>query len=448
MVYTTHWPKTLGKKLQIDLKLDRMLEMMRRLGNPHLRLPPVIHIAGTNGKGSTTAYLRYILQEAGYKVHTYSSPHLVHFNERISLGGKLISDDYLFEIMERTRLAAEAGGPIISTENNVGLTLFEATTAASFIAFAENPADFLILEVGMGGRLDATNIIENTILSIITPVTLDHELFLGDNVTDIAHEKAGIIKKNIPCVTVKQNDEALKVLEYHAKIHNAPLYRYGYEYCSHPHPEGFVFYQIDQQGQEINHQIYPLPGLIGPHQIENATGVIAGLQILNSRYNYDIYYEDICEGLKKTYWPARLEPITQGKINKMLPKNWEIFLDGAHNIGGAEVLAKFMETRPDKPIYMVFGTTRGKQLPGYLNAVKPFVKFVCGVCVTFETNAYRGMVVSEAAKALDIPTQAFDYIEDAIKFIPTIEKGPAIVLICGSLYLAADIYHLNNETPL
>lgn len=445
MIFVPHWPKTFGKKIQIDLKLDRMLEVLDRLGNPHLKIPPVIHVAGTNGKGSTVSYIRNILQKAGYKVHAYISPHLIHFNERIILNGVNISDEYLFEIMERTRVAAESK-PILS-DGNMGLTLFEATTAASFIAFSEIQADFLILEVGMGGRLDATNVIQNTILSVITPVDIDHSEFLGGTITEIAHEKAGIMKLGVPCVIGKQEKEGLDVLEYHAKLLKSPVYRFGKEFGYEGVNNGneFIFYHI-KDGRRVNEQVYPRPKLIGPHQIDNVSGAIAAIEVLNSNGHSEVYYEDICDGIVDTYWPARIEPIKKGKIVDMLPnENWEIFLDGAHNPHGAKALARWAETRRDKPLYIIFGTTRGKDVTKYLEVLKHYVKFVCGICVNHETNAQRGTFISEAAEKLGMPTKPFDFLPNAIKYITEIEKEDSIILICGSLYLAGDVMKINEN---
>ncbi len=445
MISVPHWPKTFGKKIQIDLKLDRMLEILDRLGNPHLKIPPVIHVAGTNGKGSTVSYIRNILQKAGYKIHAYTSPHLIHFNERMVLNGEQISDRYLFEIMERTRVAAESN-PICS-DGNTGLTLFEATTAASFIAFSEVPADFLIMEVGMGGRLDATNVIENTILSIITPVDIDHAEFLGDTIEKIAHEKAGIMRSGVPCVISKQEKEGLDVLEYHAKLLKTPVMRFGKEFaCEFEQNDNYFSFFNLRNGEKIHSQIYSKPSLIGPHQIENVSAAIAAIEILNSRGHCEVYYEDICDGIKETYWPARIESIRRGKIFDMLPNsNWELFLDGAHNPHGAGALARWAETRQDKPLYIIFGTTKGKDVTQYLKVLKPHVKFVCGICVNHETNAQRGNVISEAAESLGMATKAFDFLPNAIKYIAEIEKNDAIVLICGSLYLAGDVMRVNEN---
>lgn len=447
MISVPHWPKTFGKKIQIDLKLDRILEVLGRLGNPHLKIPKVIHVSGTNGKGSTVSYISSILRKAGYRVHTYTSPHLIEFNERIVLNGIQISDKYLNQIVERTRCAAESK-PILS-DGNMGLTLFEATTTAAFLAFSENPADFLVLEVGMGGRLDATNVVQNTILSVITPVDIDHAEFLGNTITEIAHEKAGIMRHKIPCVIGKQSDEGMKVLEYHASLLESPLYRYNKDYCSEEIVScvnDFNYFHINCQTKEkFDNLVYPKPSLIGPHQIENVSIAIAAIELLNKYEHCEVYYEDICEGITNTYWPARLERMKSGKIVNMVPKDWEIYLDGAHNPHGATALLRFAETRKDKSIYFIFGTTRSKDVKGYLEVIKPVAKFVCGICVSHETNAQRGTEISAVAEKLDIPTKPFDYLPNAIKYITTMEKEPSIIIICGSLYLAGDVMKINKN---
>lgn len=446
MISTPHWPKALGKKFPIDLKLDRILEVMERLDNPHLKIPKTIHVAGTNGKGSTTSYISNILRKAGYKVHSYISPHLIEFNERIILNGEAISDHYLFNIFEKVRLACEKG-PIISGLNS-GLTLFEATTAAAFIAFSKIHADFLVLEVGMGGRLDATNIINQPILSVITSISLDHQEFLGNTEVEIAHEKAGIIKPNVPCVIAKQEDQAIiKVLEYHAILNQSPLYRYNQEYSSKDNDNNFFEYQnLNNEKKIINSTQYPYPSLRGKHQIENASTAIAAIEILNSRKHCEVFYEDICEGLVNTKWPARIEKITKGKIKQMIPDSWEIYLDGAHNAGGANTLARWIKSMPPKTIYLIFGTTRGKNILEYLNELKDLVKFIACVCVYNETNAYLGSEILPHAKKLQIDCIDFTHVPEAIQYI--VSKYPqeqnAIILICGSLYLAGDVLKINQ----
>lgn len=449
MIFTPHWPKTLGKKFPIEIKLDRILEALKRLDNPHLKIPPVIHVSGTNGKGSTVSYITNILMNSGYRVHKYTSPHLINFNERIVLNGVEISDQYLFDIMERTRRAVESGPPIISGRN-LGLTLFEATTVASFLAFSEVPADFLVMEVGMGGRLDATNVIENSILSIITPVALDHQEFLGETEEMIAHEKAGIIKKNIPVIVGPQREDVLKVIEFHASLNRSPIYRYGHEFSSKFYKNENFFEYINLNSNEITK--YPLPSLKGPHQTQNSSIAIAASEILSTRYDAQIFYENIEYALKETFWPARIQKIEKGRIKDLAPKNWEIYLDGAHNASGAETLARWIEDYAKKrSVYMIFGTTRGKDLTPYLLQLKEFIKFTCTVCVFHETNAYRGSEILSMAEKIQMNAKSFSYVPDALNFIKenfydgqNEKEEDSIILICGSLYLAGDVLKINQ----
>jgi len=448
MVFVPHWPKRIGKKFPREIKFDRVLEVCARLDNPHLKIPKVIHIAGTNGKGSITSYITNILVRAGFRVHKYTSPHLINFNERIVLNNTEISDEYLFDILERTRRAFEIA-PIKSGANE-GLTLFEATTIAAFIAFSEVYADFLVIEVGMGGRMDPTNIIENKILSIIAPIGLDHQDFLGDTEEMIAHEKCGIIKKSIPIISAKQKDEVMRVIEYHAKINNSPIYRYDYEFSSEfiSGASYFDYLNLDSFGKVKNRTSYSLPKLPGIHQTENASVAIAACEILNSRYMLNLYYEDIDHAIYNTFWPARMQKILSGKIKDLLPSSWDLYLDGAHNAHGAESIARWIkEYSNSRNVYVVFGTTRGKDLRPYLLELKDYIKYICCICVSSETNAYRGSEILDMARSVEIQdADSFEYLNDALFFLNEkfIHSNNSIVIICGSLYLAADVLKINN----
>lgn len=458
MIFIPHWPKTFGKKnsikLDLEMKFQRILKVLELLKNPHLKIPPVIHVGGTNGKGSVVSYITNILQNSGYKVHKYISPHLIHFNERIVLNNKEISNEYLFDIVERTRIATE-NAPFVCGQK-VSLSLFEATTIASFLAFSEVSADFLVLEVGMGGVQDPTNLVENTILSVLTPISLDHQEFLGDTHEMIANEKAGIIKTNIPVVCGPQRKDVLKVIEYHAMLKKAPIYRYGHEFSSKfLEDKNFFEYQNLNQNCEIKLQTnYPIPALRGPHQTENAATAIAASEILNKRHETNIFYEHIETALKKTFWPARIQKIETGRIKNLVPQNWEIFLDGAHNPSGAQTLARWIENdNKNRSVYMIFGTTRGKDLTPYLLELKDSVKFTCCVCVFHETNAYLGSEILKMAEKIDMNAKAFDFATEALTFLKEdfYEKIPdnqkeedSIILICGSLYLAGDVLNINN----
>lgn len=308
MIYMPHWPKPLGSRPK-DFSLDRIKSFLNKLGNPEKKMPPIIHIAGTNGKGSTLAFIRHIMQAAGYKVHAYTSPHLVNFNERIVIAGSYIDDNELYSLLEECR-AVIAEQPI---------TLFEAATIAAFLAFSRHKADITLVEVGMGGRLDATNVIDSPILTIITSIALDHMEYLGPTIEIIAGEKAGIMKPNVPCVIAPQEKSIMNTLEYHAINKKSPLYRGGFEWNCKKKNNKMVFQSAIQSIE------FPLPSLKGDHQIINAGNAIAACSILSGKYGFDIGEEDITSGLQCTYWPARLERIKEGNLISLLPKDWQLF---------------------------------------------------------------------------------------------------------------------------
>ncbi|AIF80862.1 folylpolyglutamate synthase [endosymbiont of Acanthamoeba sp. UWC8] len=425
MVKMPHWPIPYGKK-PIDLGLERVRELLNKLGNPHKHLPPVIHIAGTNGKGSTIAYLKAILEDAGYKVHRYISPHLVRFNERITIAGEEISDEYLYQIMEETRIAA----------GDLGVTFFEGTTVAAFLAFAKVPADIVLLETGMGGRLDATNVIDNPLLSIITPISDDHMEYLGDTIGKIAYEKAGIIKNNCPCIVGWQPKEAYRVIKNRCEELDAPLFACGEHWNFRGEKDHFSF--IDEDGEYD----FPLPALEGYHQIINASAVIAALQYLEG---FDITYKNIINGLAKTKWPARLQNITSGVLVKMLPRDWELWVDGAHNNAGAQMLSLMMEKWKDKPIYLINGRTRNRDVESFLMHFKDKVECVVGVEVKSEPLAERPERIAVAAEKLGFSSFAAESLKEAVSYCISSSSAPARILVCGSLYLAGDVLLANSE---
>ena len=272
----------------IDLSLDRMVQLLAALGNPQDRLPPVVHVAGTNGKGSLLAYLKAMMEAGGYAVHRYTSPHLVRFNERIEIGGSAISDAQLLPVLERVAQAAESH-PV---------TFFEATTAAAFLAFSQFPADVLLLETGLGGRLDATNVIFKPLLTAITPISMDHTEYLGNTLAQIAAEKAGILKDGVPCVTGPQPAEAQAVIASKAAHWHAPLLSYG-DNWSVAHQKDVLLYRSDQ-----SELIFPMPSLPGAHQIYNAGTAIACMQALK---DFSVPPEKMGQAIAGAFWPARLQ---------------------------------------------------------------------------------------------------------------------------------------------
>lgn len=428
MVKMPHWPIPMGNK-PINLELSRVKLLLDALGNPQNSLPPVIHVAGTNGKGSTTAFLKSIFQSAGLKVHTYTSPHLVNFNERINILGTDISDQFLYEVSEECRIAAE--------ENNIQTTFFEGTTVAAILAFSKVKADVVILEVGMGGRLDATNIIDAPAMSIITSISMDHVEFLGDSLTKIAYEKAGIIKKGCPCVISQQYPEVMELLLNVAEQRDSNSYAYLYDWAVSPDRERKLFYE------SINKNItLPMPSLKGDHQYLNAGNAITA--ILNLK-QFNISDEHISQGIAKAFWPARLQKLSEGAIVNQLPDNLEIWVDGAHNEAGAHVLSLWLDEQPIIPTYMIFGMTKGRDCKKLLTYFMGKIKYLAGVLIEAEPASYNGDYVANEAKTLNIDSSGYDSIEEAISFISASEKNKARIIACGSLYLAGDILYKNQK---
>ncbi len=425
-----HWPKLFGVK-PLNYSLDRIKDFLNRLNNPEKIIPPVIHISGTNGKGSTLAFIRYIMQSAGYKVHAYTSPHLINFNERIVIAGNNINDNELYNLLEECREIVR-GQPI---------TLFEASTITAFLAFSRHKADVTLVEVGMGGRLDATNVINNPFLTIITSISHDHTEYLGPTLEIIAGEKAGIMKPDIPCVIATQKKSVMNILEHYSVMSKSPIYRGDYEWsCKKKHDK--IIFQSSVQTIEL-----PLPALIGDHQITNAGNAIAACSILSGKYGFNIREEDIAVGLRNTRWPARLEHIQKGRLSSMLPKNWNLFLDGAHNSDGAKVLAEWIQDNFANGVYVIFGTTRNKNIDEFLYYLQPYTKLLCAVCVKSELHAVNTNLIKEKANNINIPSVTCESIEDAILnhiFKCTDEKIKTI-LICGSLFLSRDLAILNNS---
>jgi dihydrofolate synthase/folylpolyglutamate synthase len=418
-----HWPIPLGDK-PIDLDLSRIKLLLEELGNPQEKLPPIIHVAGTNGKGSTVAFLRAIFQAAGYRVHTYTSPHLVNFNERIGILGCDIEDNFLYEVTEECRLAAEKQG--------IQVTFFEGTTAVAFLAFSKIQADIIILEVGLGGRLDATNVIDNPAMSIITNISLDHTDFLGDTTLKIAYEKAGIIKPNCPCIIAQQEMQVMDLLQKIAEANNSPCYAFEYDWI------------IDLDKYECKSRVIPIEklSLPGIHQYMNAGNAITAAINLKQ---FNITDEHIAKGLRNAVWPARLQRLNEGAILNMVPESWQIWIDGAHNESGAHVLSVWLEDQPLMPTYMIFGMTKGRNCKIFLEPFVNKIKHLMGVLIEAEPSSYSGEFVSNEAMQMDIDSKAATSIEEAILSIVAMEQLPARILVCGSLYLAGDVLFKNRR---
>ncbi|PRY24157.1 dihydrofolate synthase/folylpolyglutamate synthase [Aliiruegeria haliotis] len=398
----------------IDLSLGRTYRLLEGLGRPQDRLPPVIHIAGTNGKGSTQAMLRAGFSGVGQRVHAYTSPHLVRFNERIVLAGEDITEAGLRDILART-LEANAGAPV---------TFFEATTCAAFLAFSETPADVLLLEVGMGGRMDTTNVVDAPDLTIITPVALDHQAFLGESIAEIAAEKAGILKRGVPCVVGRQTDEALEVIEARAARLGVPLLAHGQHW--HVWEErGRLVFQDETGLLDL-----PRPALVGPHQVENAGMVLAALRYLG-------HGEATCEAaMTGATWPARMQRLRSGPLVEAAP-GWEIWLDGGHNRHAGTALAESLASLPDRPTSLVLGMLRSREPDDYLAPLTPRVEAIQTVHIPDEDASWDAEALADAI-TLDVPVAAAVNPAEAIRRIVG-SKDAGRIVICGSLYLAGAI---------
>ncbi len=422
-----HWPKPLLRDV-IKYDLERINKLLASLGSPHLAIKPVIHIAGTNGKGSTSAYLKAIFKAANLNYHCYTSPHLVEFNERIVISSEKISDSYLFEICEKTRISAEK----IALEP----TFFEATTAAAFLAFAQNPADVVILETGIGGRLDATNVIDNPLLTIITPISFDHTNYLGKTLKAIATEKAGIIKPNTPCIISAQTDEALSALLQRCQDQKAPAIAYEYDFGIKQNQAGFEFLS-----RYLTMDL-PLPNLKGYHQIVNSACVIAALTLGQDLFKFR--YQDFVSGLQKVHWPGRIEKIDPKKYAKFATRG-QIWVDGAHNDHGAKVLADWIEQELKAGVDIIVGMTKNRDIVSFLSQFEGLYRRIYTVPVESEPLSYSSELLSELAANGNINSISCLSLEDALTRIDSDSEN---IIITGSLFLTADFFKLIGTRSL
>ena len=403
----------------IDLTLDRVHRLLGLLGNPERAIPPAIHIAGTNGKGSTQAMIRAGLEQAGQRVHAYTSPHLARFHERIRLAGQLISEPALTALLDE---CVAKNGPD-------EITFFEITTCAAFAAFARTPADWTLLEVGLGGRLDATNVITPR-LSIITPVSMDHESFLGDTIAKIAAEKAGIIKRGIPVIVGPQHPDGLEVIESTAARLGAPILAFGQHW--HVWEErGRLIYQDETGLLDL-----PLPNLPGPHQIQNAGAAITALRHLG-------YDAAACEAaVTRAEWPARMQRLRHGPLIDLAPQV-ELWLDGGHNPAGGEAIAATLARMPARPTHLICGMLNTKDVTGYMRPLAPQVTRLHAVSIPGEKNTLPAEATRDAALTAGIDATTAPSVTEALTAI-TATDPQARVLICGSLYLAGHILRENG----
>ena len=404
----------------IDLTLDRVWRLLSALGHPERKLPPVIHIAGTNGKGSVQAMLRAGLEGAGMRVHAYTSPHLARFHERIRLAGKLIEEDALIEILDEC-LAANGEDQI---------TYFEITTVAALLAFSIVPADFTLLEVGLGGRFDATNVIEKPALTIITPVSIDHTQFLGETLAEIAGEKAGILKRGVPCIVGPQPEEALAVIEARAESLGAPVIAHGQHW--HVWEErGRLVFQDETGLLDL-----PLPVLPGAHQIENAGIALAALRHLGLG-------EEACAAvLTRAEWPARMQRLRKGPLAQAAGKA-ELWLDGGHNPAAGKAIAAHLETLPTRPTHLICGMLATKDVEGYLRPLAGVAESLTAVTIPDEPATLPAAETAQIARKVGFRAGQAENVEAAIRSISA--KHPrARIVICGSLYLAGAVLRENG----
>jgi dihydrofolate synthase/folylpolyglutamate synthase len=429
---SARWPKG------FDLTLGRIERLLAALGNPHRRIAPVIHVAGTNGKGSTIAFLRAVLEANGMRVHTHTSPHLVSYNERYRLatapGMSRFVDDERFENALARAEAANADQPI---------TLFELLTAAGFLLFAETPADVVLLEVGLGGRFDATNVVADPLVAVITSISLDHQAYLGDTAEKIAFEKAGILKRGRPAVVSPNMDSVIAVFEsVAARVGAAPLLVGGQDWTAYEEHGRLVFQDVDGLLD------LPMPRLPGRHQIQNAGTAIAAVRASG----LDVPAKAIERGMETVEWPARLQRLTHGRLVSAALPGTEIWLDGGHNPGAGEVVASAMADlldRVDRPLFLVAGMLTTKDPAGFFAPFQGLVRHVFTVPIPGSEAAWPPEALAEAARAAGLSAEPVESPLAALAALGSAwrtDEAPR-VLICGSLYLAGDVLAANGTPP-
>jgi len=421
---------------RIDLSLGRLERLLDALGHPERRLPPVIHVAGTNGKGSVVAMLRAMAEAAGKRTHTYTSPHLVRFNERIRLadgaGGSLVTDAALADALLRAETANDGGE----------ITFFEITTAAAFLLFAETPGDLLVLETGLGGRLDATNVVGKPLASVLTTIGFDHMGFLGSTLSEIAAEKAGIIKPGVPVISAPQKAEASAVIERHATLNRAPLHLGGADWSVVQEHGRLVFQDVDGLMD------LPVPRLFGRHQSINAGAAIATMRATR-------LVTDPCAietGLVEADWPGRLHRLTRGRILSFAPAEAEVWLDGGHNADAGEVIATTMadlEERVSRPLFLIAGMLATKDPAAYFRSFGGLARHVFTVRVPGAEASIEAAALAQAAEAADLSAEPVASVRTALRLLSENWRfePPPRILVCGSLYLVGDVLAQNGTPP-
>lgn len=411
----------------IDLSLGRVQRLLDDLGHPETRLQNVIHVAGTNGKGSVVAFLKAFLEAHGLCVHVLTSPHLVRFHERIVVAGSEIEDTALAAVLEECE----------RVNNGQAITFFEITTVAALLAFARTPADATLLETGLGGRLDATNVVERPALTVLTPIAVDHQAFLGDTLAEIAAEKAGILKPGVPCLSAAQHADAEAVIQARAQALGAPLYIEGIDWTAESHGDGLVYRDADTS------LTLPKPALAGRFQIRNAgLAVAASTRIPGLRLDA----KALRRGMGRVVWPGRLQRLEGGPLNALLPNGWELWVDGGHNPAAGEAIADEIGHWRDRPLHILFGMLRQKDAVGFLTAIAPCCTGkMAAVAIPGEANSLEADEAAELARRAGLEAAPAASIRDALARLGRDGKEPARVLVCGSLYLAGAVLAAHRD---
>lgn len=419
----------------IDLSLARIERLLGDLGRPQDALPPVVHVAGTNGKGSVVAYLRAMLEAAGLRAHVYTSPHLVRFSERVVVAGREIGEAALAAVLEECE-RVNAGRPI---------TIFEITTAAALLAFARSGADLALLETGLGGRLDATNVVARPALTVLTPISLDHQSYLGGTVAAIAAEKAGILKPGVACVVAAQPEEAAAVIRARAAALSVPLTQEGIDWQVCADSSGALSFRYGDKVLAL-----PRPGLAGAHQAGNAGVAVACARRLAAVLP-SLDERAIARGIEAVRWPARLQRLATGRLAALLPADCELWLDGGHNLAAAQVLARHLQGWRDRPVRLVFGMLRSKDAAAFLSALAPWVEGLAAVSIPGEDASFGAEEAAALArKCGHHQAMAAENVAAALRRHAVARPAgaqPARVLICGSLYLAGAVLAENGTEP-
>ena len=412
-----------------DLSLGRITDLLEKLGNPQDRLPPVIHVAGTNGKGSTIAFARAILEAAGYSVHVHTSPHLVNWHERYRIAGKLVEEPILADAISR----------VADANDGQAITVFEILSAVMFVLFSEHKADYALVEVGLGGRFDATNVIENPLVSAIAPVALDHQAYLGDTIEKIAFEKAGIIKSGRPVAIGVQSDEARQVIEDVSSLHKSYALIAGQDFDFYQSGTGFIY----QDGSGLLD--LPMPALIGEHQMENAALAIAAIRAARIKVKDD----DFAQGMKTAQWPARFQRMPKGRICEHLGDNAVLWLDGGHNPAAGNAIASEL-ARQDKvhpmKTTLVCGMINTKDPSGFFAPFSAIGARVLTVPVNMSDAGIAADELAACASNSGLEARSFESLEAAIQELAPASANDRI-LFCGSLYLAGEVLEFNGTPP-